>query len=197
MDDIRYKTLYEAGRRKRIAAGTWQPFVDDLAEVRAHIEAHARTGVGTRQLAALAGVGRQSVQTVRTGRGRPCGRMQRAVVDKILAVPLGVDQAATKALVDATGAHRRIHALCALGYGYGAQGRLVGWTRANWGNIICRPRIMPSTVGLVCTVYDQLSMTVPPPGYATSRALSTARRHGWPPPLAWDDDTIDDPTGAH
>ncbi len=185
---------YEAKRRRQIAAGTWRPFVD-AAEVRAHIEAHTRAGVGTRQLARLAGVDRKAIQCARTGRrkGRPLGRMQRAVAEKILAIPVTGEAVAAHALIDATGAHRRIHALCAIGWGFGAQAVLTGRSRSNWHSITRRDRILPATAALVKGVYDQLSMTPAPAGYAASRARALALREGWPPPLAWDDETIDDP----
>jgi hypothetical protein len=42
----------------------------------------------------------------------------------------------------------------------------------------------------ILALYDDLSMT-PADGPGAWRALSDARKHGWAPPLAWDD--IDDP----
>jgi hypothetical protein len=187
-------SVYEENRRRQITAGTWQPFVD-AAEVRGHIEAHARAGIGARQLARLAGVDRKAIQCARTGRrkGRPLGRMQRAVAEKILAVPITTDAAAAHALIDATGAHRRIHALCAIGWGFGTQADLARRSRSNWHSITRRSHILPTTAALVKNIYDQLSMTPPPAGYAASRARAVAEREHWLPPLAGDDDTIDDP----
>ena len=40
--------------------------------------------------------------------------------------------------------------------------------------------------------YDQLSMKLGP----SPRARLLAEKKGWPPPLAWDDDTIDDPAAT-
>lgn len=55
----------------------------------------------------------------------------------------------------------------------------------------------------VRTLYDQIWNVPPPSGTqyersASKRARTLANRNGWPPPLAWDDDEIDDPTmGPH
>lgn len=187
-------SLYEENRRKQIAAGTWQPFIDH-AVVRDHIEAHRRAGIGSRRLAELAGVDRKVIHSARTGlrKGRPMGRMRRDVADKILAVPVSAERAAPHASIDAIGAHRRIRALCAVGWGFGTQAQLAGWSRSNWHNLTRRDRIMPGTLALVRGVYDKLAMTPAPDCYATTRARAVAAREGWFPPLAWEDDTIDDP----
>lgn len=45
----------------------------------------------------------------------------------------------------------------------------------------------------IATAYDALSMRVPPLSRWTSRLSGKAERAGWAPPLAWDEDAIDDP----
>lgn len=53
--------------------------------------------------------------------------------------------------------------------------------------------IMVSTRDAVRRLYDELSWTVPPPSRIRSRAQRMAAARRWAPPLAWDDETIDDP----
>lgn len=48
----------------------------------------------------------------------------------------------------------------------------------------------------IATAYAELSMKVPPYTRWTVRVANAAAAAGWPPPLAWDDDTIDDPAAA-
>lgn len=49
----------------------------------------------------------------------------------------------------------------------------------------------------VVAVYERLHMTPAPPGRSATRARTDAERHGWPPPLAWDDiDTDPEPPAA-
>ena len=92
-------------------------------------------------------------------------------------------------LVDATGSHRRIRALVALGWRYEDMGRLVGRGK-NWaGNIVHETSITRANAETVDRVYQQLSMKLGP-----SELLRTkARNWGWQPPLAWDDETMDNP----
>lgn len=193
-------SVYSEDRRKQIAAGTWQPFINftDNTAVRDHIEAHARAGVGTRQLALLSGVDRKVIQCVRSGsrKGRPLGRMRRDLAEKILAVPVSADTAAAHAVVSATGARRRIQALCAIGWGFRAQAELAGWPRDRWHRINREERILAATAQLVRDVYRQLSMTPAPTGYASTRIRKVAARDGWFPPLAWDDECLDDPAAT-
>ncbi|WP_051913237.1 hypothetical protein [Kutzneria albida] len=53
-----------------------------------------------------------------------------------------------------------------------------------------RSTVSIKTAQSIAALYDQLSMTCGP--HARTREL--AEQAGWPPPLAWDDDTIDNPS---
>ncbi|WP_374457737.1 hypothetical protein [Nocardioides sp.] len=48
----------------------------------------------------------------------------------------------------------------------------------------------------VALAYAELSMKRPPWTRWSSRIAGHAEREGWPPPLAWDDDLIDDPAAV-
>lgn len=100
--------------------------------------------------------------------------------------------------IDATGTRRRLHALMRLGWPadllaarFGVSGPAVrAWAR--------NERVRRSTAAKVADLYDRLCWTVGPSTKTRARAVAA----GWPPPLAWDDDTIDDPaarpsTGAY
>lgn len=102
-------------------------------------------------------------------------------------------------LIDTTGTARRLHALSAVGWSqrmigerYGVAPSTVGW----WSKMT---NTTPRVANLVRRIYDDLAMMQPPQEtkyqkQAVSKAKRAARLNGWPPPLAWDDDTIDDPT---
>lgn len=102
------------------------------------------------------------------------------------------------ALVDATGTRRRLRALVAMGWSLNAIADREGcsWSRIrNWRDA---ELVQVSTVQSVRRVYDDMSMRVPQPRTKSERAAVTyakryAARNGWVPPLAWDDETIDDP----
>lgn len=99
-------------------------------------------------------------------------------------------------LLPANGAHLRIHALAALGWTYEEIAHAAGWpNRANTADVLKRAKIQRDTLARVTAAYDRLSMALPPdetPYRARNRAHAAAR--GWLPPLALDDDHIDDPT---
>ena len=89
------------------------------------------------------------------------------------------------------GVTRRLRALNALGYSQQDLADRLG-THYSW---ICklmsnsRQQVNPDTVTRIADLYNQLSMTPGP----SERARRAARIKGWAPPLAWDDDTIDNP----
>ena len=92
---------------------------------------------------------------------------------------------------DSIGTARRIRALVAIGYTQAELAREIGM-HESW---VCklakgdRAQVNSATVTRVTEVYNRLSMT---PGLS-DRARRHALRHGWPPPLAWEEDEIDDP----
>lgn len=98
-------------------------------------------------------------------------------------------------IVSETGTIRRLQALCAIGWTQGEIGARLGVTRSRVSNIIrrnARYGVTRATARRVAAVYDELSMTVRV-GREATRMRRFAVSKGWAPPLAWDDDTIDDP----
>jgi hypothetical protein len=92
-------------------------------------------------------------------------------------------------LVDPTGALRRVRALHRLGWTQSEIARRLGMPEGNLAYLAHRKQIRRTLHDRVVAVYDELSMTRGP----SVRARMWAERHDWPPPLGWDDDTIDDP----
>jgi hypothetical protein len=101
----------------------------------------------------------------------------------------------TGLLVDATGTRRRIQALIAFGWPLPLITDLlyVSWSLRNLAELDLVPRNLQLRTR---QIYNRLSMIQPAghcPPDQTARARSYARRRGWDPPFAWDDETIDDP----
>lgn len=103
-------------------------------------------------------------------------------------------------LVDATGTVRRLRALTALGWNRKfLTARLGASSRTTWLLALHpeeNPLVKVATRDAVRELYDELSMQPAPNGPTATRIRSIARRHGWAPPLAWDDETIDDPAAT-
>lgn len=98
----------------------------------------------------------------------------------------------TRRRIDATGTQRRIRALMALGWTSRHIADLCGWTSAEAVTEINKDRrfVYLATAEKIADAYERLCMTPGPSPQTKARAA----RKGWPPPLAWDDDRIDDPT---
>ncbi len=96
---------------------------------------------------------------------------------------------ATGRYIDATGTHRRLRALQRLGWSLRHQSRTLGHSRTWATHVLQSPTVHVDTAAAVAAMYDELSMSIGPSRWTASRA----EREGYLPPLAWDDDAIDDP----
>lgn len=92
-------------------------------------------------------------------------------------------------LTDPTGVRRRLQALSAVGWSFSDLAVELGVSPQAVYDATRREKVGPQLRRKVEELYDRLSMTPGPSRYARTNA----RRHGWPPPLAWDDAAIDDP----
>lgn len=96
------------------------------------------------------------------------------------------------------GSIRRLQALHARGWSFSAIGRVLGCSHQNISQILSeRALLHPKTAQKVANVYEALWDRQPPlrtpwERNAAVRALNRARRHGWAPPLAWDDIDLDE-----
>jgi hypothetical protein len=91
--------------------------------------------------------------------------------------------------VDAAGTQRRIRALYRLGWTSTHIATAAGWGTAEAvSETLKRSRVMLATAARVTSAYAALGSTPGP----SARTRIRAERAGWPPPIHWDDDTIDD-----
>jgi hypothetical protein len=95
------------------------------------------------------------------------------------------------------GVSRRVQALMCLGWSMRAQSRLLGWHPDRLGMMLIGDGVSPRNHARIAALYDRLWNT--PPMVRTrgerisvSRTIALARRRGYQPPMAWDDDDIDD-----
>jgi transcriptional regulator with XRE-family HTH domain len=188
-------SCYQTYRNKQVAYGRWQTVMVDAGPVRAHVLALKAAGVGDRRIGELSGVSRSALQKMsrnRAGTDEPLRtNVWRSTANRILAIPLEVDNRNYGVRIDATGSLRRLRALHAIGWTQTEIARRIGWTLANLNRyFISDPdRINRSTAVGIARVFNELQLTPGP----SDRARRHARKHGWAPPLAWDEDAIDDP----
>lgn len=189
---------YYQQRERQIAYGRWEPVWVDAEPVRAHVQALRAAGMGSRRVAELAAVDRTRISALLNGRpGRSTGplrRMHRDLAARILAVPLPDAPrrgAAAGARVPAVGTTRRLQALVAIGWSQSDLCSRLGIAVTNSTGLFTgtRTSVTAATARHVDALFSELQLT---PG-GNDRARVRARRRGWAPPLAWDEDTIDDP----
>lgn len=100
----------------------------------------------------------------------------------------------------AHGTQLRLQALVALGHTFTRVGHELGTGVEAARLLAVRPRafVRSTTAARVADLYDAWSMTLPPATTSRERRAATyartvATKRGWLPPLALDDDRIDDP----
>ena len=184
-------TGYENTRLRLHVYGRWNNLVD-AQPAREHVQELMASGMGWKRVARAAGVPSSTVGKLIYGapdRGiGPSKRLRPATVTALLGVKLD------SAYVPAVGTRRRLEALTALGWCRAELARRLG--RGPSLQIAARDVVLRSTAAAVTALYDELSMTLPPERtkaekISAARSRRMAREKGWPPPLAWDDDTID------
>lgn len=190
-----------------LATGRIEAFYTDAEPIRRWVRFLMDNGVGYKRISAVTGVPATSVGALLFGkRGHPISKIKIENARKLL--DLTLDSAVTTrvpirpaagARVRGVGTTRRIQALVALGWSQASLARAIGWTPANFGPLAHGDReVTQMTADKVAALYEKLSMVRPPERtraekYAASRARNMARANGWLPPLAWDDDQLDDP----
>ncbi len=194
-------TAYERERIRQTAYGRWNPYVP-AEPARTHLRALMAAGMGWKRIARAAGLSPSVVYPILYGKKvgdthrPPVRRLRQETADRLLAVELDL---ADGVPIDGTGTRRRLRALVAIGYSISSLARRLGWSTANLHRLVTSDaRVAAGAARLVGELYDELSMT-PFTGteqrsrISASRARNLAARNGWAPPLAWDDETLDDP----
>ncbi|MFF5445432.1 hypothetical protein [Streptomyces sp. NPDC012888] len=189
---------YAQRRHRQVAYGTWQPFMD-AEPVRKHIESLRAAGVGTVPIAAAAGVSTATIGRLLYGRQgqRPNAKIRTDSAQAILAVRLEDCRIPDGARIDATGTRRRLQALVASGWTFTALESEIGIHAHCLGDMARATSLISGNARKVRDSYRRLlTTTAERCGVgAQARALArrVAEREGWHGPLAWDENSIDDP----
>lgn len=179
-------------RLRRAERGDWVIGTPvDATAVKHHLARLHAANVGTRRIAELTGL---TPVTIRVILNKDQQRVHPNTAARILAVPVPDvphhDSVADATLVSALGTQRRLQALVALGHTQEHICAELGVAPNAFARIIARQNLVTAAYARrVAAVYEQMHMTPGTSGKSTRRA----RRLGWAAPLAWDDNTIDDP----
>jgi len=196
----------EQARVDRLRAyGQWAPLVD-AEPAREHVRALMAAGMGWQRVGRTAGVSSGAMSKLLYGRTRddgtlrpPTRRVRPEVAARLLAVRVTLDTLGGKAIIDPAGTRRRLQGLIACGWTITALSTRLGMTPSNLGRVVrSDDRVHAGTARKVRDLYDELWDQRPNEHdhrtrISAARARGMAARHGWLPPLAWNDDEIDDP----
>lgn len=186
-----------------IAYGTWKPMVD-AAAVREHLLNIYSQGMSIDRISQTSGVPYATVYSIVKGlggdrRGQQIQRVLGSTSEKLLAVtyvrhPDFQLTVADRVPLDATGTRRRIQALSTQGHSCAAQAKILGLNRDTLERIANQrqARVAKYVADAVRDLYEQLWST-PSTDVRAVWVQQRSQRLGYAPPMAWDDDTIDDP----
>jgi len=135
------------------------------------------------QIEAASGVSHDTIKQLLVGQRR----IARSTAVRLLAVELRLEG---RALVDGAGTRRRLQALLRAGWSHPAMQAATGVSTKMLVRQNVTGMVTADVAERVRVVFDALSMR-PGPSPITARRAAAL---GYLPPLAWDDDTIDDPT---
>lgn len=174
---------YKRRRTRSQSNGTWQR-MQPVAPIAAHVAELMQAGWTLGQIEERSGISKGMISEIH------CQKRTRGVAPVTAEALLGVTGPAPEGrFVLAVGTHRRLRALGAIGWPRPTLAARLGISAKVLDGFMCHEVITVATRDRVKRLYDELSTTPGPSELARARA----RGLGNPSPLAWDDDTIDDP----
>ena len=180
--------LYTRRRRAALAAGTWAKpvLVDETVQRVAELRAQ---GMSVDAIAAAAGLARSTVAPLAWHGTHSATRTRISPFIASAIASVTMAKVPGWALIPNVGTRRRIEALQVMGWDLRRIGEHLGITFQGVKRLKDQQRVSRDRADAIAKVYDRLCM-VPGP---SRRTRQIALANGWAPPLAWDDDTIDDP----
>jgi hypothetical protein len=182
-----------------MAYGQWEPFV--AAEpVRAHLRAMMAEGMPIAAVCERLGFPHtSSLQHLLYGRGSygPGQQVRRETAELVLSYWPSLGDYPDGARIDPTGTGRRVQALAVRGWPRHWMATRIGMSATFFKKALHHDRVTARMARAVVALYDEYWNQDPLDHGLLSRSVdrvkADAGRAGWHGPLAWDDDTIDDP----
>jgi lambda repressor-like predicted transcriptional regulator len=191
---------YARRRAQQIAYGRWQPWTD-AEPVRRHVHALRARGASYRAIAHASGVSPMTIHHLLNGCPRqhqpPPSRIGSAQARRLLTTTV---PAACRTRMTANGARLRLRALVALGHSPATLASQAGISPSRLRRLLDGQtrHVSPVLHTAACALYHQMWNQQPPEHTRREQASARAARYragtaGWPPPMALDDDRLDDP----
>lgn len=194
---------YENRRVRQHMYGRWNHRVD-AGPSRQRLLDLAAQGVGYKQVARATGLNPSTVSTLLYGRpGRRDHRPPRTVSAEferaLLSWTPDPMQLSDGHRIDSTGTRRRLQALIRIGWSQRKLAAALGMTDQNFSKVLLvQQGVTVKRAREVRELYERLWDASPPARTAAEkRGVTMAKRKGvrldWLPPMAWPDESIDDP----
>ena len=192
------RSRWKSRRRQLIEAGQWQPFVA-ARPVRDHVNRIRSAGMPTRALEQRLGMSAHHLDHLLWGTdgSGPSEKIRTETAHMLLAYWPTLDDFPDPARIDATGTRRRLQALHVRGFNLVAIAEKSGIATRYFQKAANAERVTARLARTVRDVYGAWWDADPREhgvkDWVADRTRRAAQRKGWHGPLAWDDDTIDDP----
>lgn len=191
---------YMQNRRRRLKAiGQWKPRYVDAHPVRAHVHALLAAGMSEPALARSLDLPERAFNyLLRGATGRPPGStVARETAEAVMGFWPRLEDFPDTASIDPTGTRRRVQALETLGWSRPRMAAELGMSEANFKKCLRSETVSARFARKVAALYDRLWTRRPEDHgmqqWVADRVRRQAATRGYQGPLAWDDDTIDDP----
>jgi transposase len=195
-------TSTNVDREKQKLFGRYDSGRVDSAPVRAHLAFLIENGMSAKRISKVSGIALSTVGQLIWGRKErghaPYPRVMKATAEKILAVKPQLELMAPGRYIDSTGLRRRVQALVAIGWSQSRLAKQLGMDQGNMSSFMAADQCTVRRALAVRDLYNAC-WNKPQEGWdwrsriAANRSRNYAAARGWVPPLAWDDDSIDDP----
>jgi hypothetical protein len=184
--------------------GLWQDPYVPAEPVRQHLhKIHDQTGMPYYAISKKIGLPHgSSLQALLWGKGEhgPSKTVSRETAELVMAYWPSLHDLPPTTLVDATGTRRRVEALAVRGWSRNWLARQIGMHEDAFRKAAGRTQVTAGLARRVAAAYDEWWDQDPlDHGFAlnpVSIVRAGALRAGWHGPLAWDDDTIDNPSAT-
>lgn len=178
-------------RRREQAYGRYNRNKRPATKTLNHINKLRAQGITLGQIHKQTGIAMVTLGEITLGKR---ATIQAATETRILNYQPTPDQASPHATTNSTGTARRLQALQYNGWDQAALAQKLGCQRGHiWKLSHERRNVTVALANRVRDLYDHLWDKHPAPSKGSNLAKTIARRNGWLPPLAWDEDLIDDP----
>ncbi|QBP29714.1 hypothetical protein SEA_TYPHA_59 [Mycobacterium phage Typha] len=184
------KKCWAAHKRRMVAYGRWDPNTVDPTAALQHVAQLQQWGLGFRQLVKLTGLGRSTFQHLDEAEF-----IFRSTEAAILAVPVPTSvfdpMLADGTQISSLGSRRRLRALAAIGWDGERVAEMLGCHRHQIQSLTSgrQPKVTVARARKIAELFARLEMTPGPSG----KSRNIAQQKGWPKPLQWDEDEIDNP----